>query len=96
MAKGDKWTTVMLKRTTLARLKEVQGVFNSQYLKGQLLDVPCHDRFGISLDTVIQILVSRDQDHRARARKNSRPPATPPARTDAQGPVPDCADQSQS
>jgi hypothetical protein len=73
MDKKEKWTTVMIKKSTRAKLHEVQRLFESQALKGQLPDCPRHDRFGISMDTVIQILLERDNKHRERGRRNSPP-----------------------
>jgi len=69
---GKEWVQVRIERRTWEQLQALRLMFESQYLRGQLPDMERHDRFGISLSSVVDVLINRDWEHRERAAGKTR------------------------
>jgi hypothetical protein len=64
------WTSVRVRRETLARLRSEIAKQTDQYVHGRPALVDLEDR-GVSLDTMINALLDQVDAHRKRAKKQS-------------------------
>jgi len=70
--KGMQWIMVRLERTTHMALLACKARYESEANAARPIGSVRVDRFGLSLNSVVEELIRRDEAHRARAVKASR------------------------
>ena len=69
MRKKKVWVMARLTAKTAAGLRELGNLWQSQWYKGDMTVPAPSDRWGYSIDYVVQQLLERDNDHRLRAKR---------------------------
>lgn len=68
----EQWAMVRVRKSTLAQLRQCQQLFTRLAEERKLDGLSYTDRFGLSLDSVVRVLLFRDNDHRRRSSKAGR------------------------
>lgn len=70
---ASKWKNLRLKAETMAKLAAMKARFENQETLPKGLLKSDQDRFGISLDDLVNWLVRQEENHRERGRRKKAP-----------------------